>query len=274
MWWRMDEVQEGRGRVWPLYGWFCGLMVCGSCFGVVTWTARMMILVNYYKGDDLESQGDELQHSDFLSISYNLYPIFIVPCEIELLRLSAANFMVLDRMSEFAAGQDDVTRKRWAAGGRVVMAVVVLGNAVGLAAQVDAAVHYRKAAERASEAYALCHTLLLTTLWMAKNQKEKYLKRPSLRALFRPCSCFAELWYFSSLLSRLLWPQSFAPASLPRGCVRSIPHLCLRPLEGRLSCRFWVQLYLFLFLSFFGLCFPPCSPSPLSCEISTKIVLE
>ena len=142
------------GVVWLLYGWFSGLILCGSCFIVVTWTARMMILVNYYKGDDLEPQGDELQYSDFLLISYNLNPIFIVPCAIELLCLSAARLMVLERRSEFAAGQDEGTRKRRAAGGRIVMAVVVLGNAVGLAANVAAAVHYRKAAVRASEAYA------------------------------------------------------------------------------------------------------------------------
>jgi len=57
--------------------------------------------------------------------------------------------MVLDRMLDFAAGQDEVTRKRWAAGGRRVMAVVVLGNAVGLAAIVAAAVHVQRAAEAA-----------------------------------------------------------------------------------------------------------------------------
>ena len=151
-WRRVGE--EAQQHLWRLYGWFSGLMLCGSCFGVVTWTARMTILVNYYKGGDLESQGDELQYSDFLLISYNLYLMFIVPYAIELLCLSAAKLMVLDRMSEFAAGQDEVARKRWAAGGRMVMAAVVLGNAVGLAANVAAAVHYRKAAERTSEAYA------------------------------------------------------------------------------------------------------------------------
>jgi hypothetical protein len=68
--------------------------------------------------------------------------------------LSAAKLMVLDRMSDFAAGQDDRMRKRWAAGGRVVMAVVVLGNAVGLAANVAAAVHAAKSAGAASAASA------------------------------------------------------------------------------------------------------------------------
>jgi hypothetical protein len=69
--------------------------------------------------------------------------------------LSAAKLMVLDRMSVYAAGQDDGSRKRWAAAARTVMVVVVLGNSVGLAANVAAAVHFRIAAEAASTAYGL-----------------------------------------------------------------------------------------------------------------------
>jgi hypothetical protein len=75
--------------------------------------------------------------------------------------LSAAKLMVLDRMSVLAAGQDEGTKKRWAAGGRVVMSVVVLGNAVGLAANIAAAVHYQQAAEAAwaeSAHYASNHS--------------------------------------------------------------------------------------------------------------------
>ena len=56
LWWRMDE--EGRRRVWSLYGWFCGLMVCGSCFGAVTWAARMMQLENIFNANDAFSMGD------------------------------------------------------------------------------------------------------------------------------------------------------------------------------------------------------------------------
>jgi hypothetical protein len=75
--------------------------------------------------------------------------VFNVTYAIEFMCLSAANLVVLDRMSDFAAGQDEVTRKRWAAAARAVMAVVVLGNAVGLADNVAAAVHVQSAAEAA-----------------------------------------------------------------------------------------------------------------------------
>jgi len=50
LWRRMEE--EDRGRVWRLYGWFSGLMACGSCVGAVAWAARMMQLVNAFKAND------------------------------------------------------------------------------------------------------------------------------------------------------------------------------------------------------------------------------
>ena len=153
LWWRMDE--EGRRRVWSLYGWFCGLMVCGSCFGAVTWAARMMQDENGINAQDALSRRDFVQGDSLVALSYSWAAVFLVMYAIEFMCLSAARLMVLDRMSDFAAGQDEVTRKRWAAGGRMVMAVVVLGNAVGLAANVAAAVHAQRAAEAASTASAL-----------------------------------------------------------------------------------------------------------------------
>jgi hypothetical protein len=153
LWWRMDE--EGRRRVWSLYGWFCGLMVCGSCFGAVTWAARMMQLANSINGQDAFSRGDRVQQTSFFALSYSWGAVFFVMYAIEFLCLNAARLMVLDRMSDFASGQDEVTSKRWAAGGRMVMAVVVLGNAVGLAANVAVAVRLQRAAEASSTASAL-----------------------------------------------------------------------------------------------------------------------
>ncbi len=150
LWRHMGE--EGRQRVWRLYGWFCGLLVCGSCFGAVTWGARMMNLVNFFKSNDAFSKGDFVQQNSFTALANSWLSVFSLTYPIEFLCLSAAKLMVLDRMSDFAAGQDEVTRKRWAAGGRVVMAVVVLGNAMGLAANFAAAVHSDNAAVAAFKA--------------------------------------------------------------------------------------------------------------------------
>ena len=152
-WWRMGE--EGRRRVWSLYGRFCGLMVCGSCFGVVTWAIRMLYLEDLFKGNDASSRDDRVGQYFWFARSYSWLALFLVTYALEFLCLSAAKLMVLDRMAEYAAGQDESAKKRWAAGGRMVMAVVVLGNAVGLAANVAAAVHVQRAAEATSAASVL-----------------------------------------------------------------------------------------------------------------------
>ena len=150
--------------MWWLYGWFCGLMLCGSCFGIVTWAARLLHLYSSMKGNDafrrlILAGVDDGSSGAFMFVqAYSWSAVFLVSYAIEFLCLSAAKLMVLDRMAEFAAGhnwQDVGMRKRWAAGGRIVMAAVVLGNAVGLAANVAAAVHAKKAADAASTAAAL-----------------------------------------------------------------------------------------------------------------------
>ncbi len=151
--WRQLQ-EEARRRVWWLYGWFSGLMLCGSCFGAVTWAARMTNLVYYFQGSHLRRNGNitDPKGASLLALAYGWLPTFVVTYAIEFLCLSVAKLMVLDRMSDFAAGQDEGARKRWAAGGRVVMAVVVLGNAVGLAANVAAAVFYQRSSEAMSSA--------------------------------------------------------------------------------------------------------------------------
>ena len=142
--------EEDRGRVWRLYGWYSGLMACGSCVGAVTWAAQMISYVYSFEADSRPNL-----NAEYLSLSASersWYAVFLVTYGIEFLCLSAAKLMVLDRMSVFAAPQGIGMRRRWAAAGRVVMAVVVLGNAVGLAANAVAAVHYNKAAQAYSSA--------------------------------------------------------------------------------------------------------------------------
>ena len=153
LWRRM--LEEGRRHVWRLYGRFCSLMLCGSCFGAVTWAARMMQLENGFNALDAFTRGDRVQQWSLAALSHSWAAVYLVTYAIEFLCLSAAKLMVLDRMSVYAAGQDEGSKKRWAAAARAVMAVVVLGNAVGLAANITAAVHAQRAAEAASTASAL-----------------------------------------------------------------------------------------------------------------------
>jgi hypothetical protein len=149
MFYKWHRVREQGGHAWALYGWFSGLMMCGSIFGAVAYGAWMMYLVNDFYGHRNPNQALE---ASFTASSYGWLPLHSVMYSIEFLCLSAAKLMVLDRMSVFAAPQGTRMLKLWAAAGRVVMAAVVLGNAVGLAANAAAAVHYQKAAQAMSAA--------------------------------------------------------------------------------------------------------------------------
>jgi hypothetical protein len=144
VWRRMQE--KDRRRVWLLYGWFSGLMLCGSCFGVVTWAAYMMFFANVLNGQDELSRRNNAQGFALLAAAGSWRALFTVTYAIEFLCLSTAKLMVLDRMRDFAAPRGDGMRRRWVVGGRVVMAGVALGNAVGLTANVAAAVHFDRAA--------------------------------------------------------------------------------------------------------------------------------
>ncbi len=152
--WRRLDV-EGRQRVWRLYGWFTALMLVGSCFGVVSWSARMKRLLDVYQSDDLNPSFDTnstsvISDSLYLSASGGT----LVTSSIEFLSLSAAQLMVLDRMSCFVTSQGDGARK-WAVGGRAVMAAVVLSNTVGIAANIVATVYFQKSADAYSAASLL-----------------------------------------------------------------------------------------------------------------------
>jgi len=155
-WRRMAE--EDRRRVWRLYGWFSGLMCLGSVFGAVTWGAWMMVLASIFS---LQVQSGIVQ-VQVLSAQYsNWYSGFCIMYAIEFLCLSVAKLLVLDRMADFAVVKGDGMSKRLAVGGRVVMAVVVVGNVMGVCANVAAAVFFKKASDfysAASAAFAANNT--------------------------------------------------------------------------------------------------------------------
>ena len=141
-WWRIEE--EHRQRVWVLYGWFCGLMCVGSVFGAVTWAADMQYLgfqfIFYASGGGFTpAQAQSLQAQD-----QYWWAAFFVTYAIEFLCLSVAKLLVLHRMADFALAEVDGMSRRLAVGGRVVMAAVVVGNVVGLCANVAAAVYAKQ----------------------------------------------------------------------------------------------------------------------------------
>jgi hypothetical protein len=145
LWRRMDD--EGRQRVWRLYGWYSGLMMCGSCFGAMSWAARMMNLVYGFQALHSILLGNNAEGASFFSLSSRYWrPLHTVMYSIEFMCLSVARLMVLDRMMRLTAPQGE-DRRRWVKFGWLLIAVVLLGNSVGFAANVAVAVHYNKAGD-------------------------------------------------------------------------------------------------------------------------------
>ena len=85
-WRRMEE--EDRGRVWRLYGWYSGLMACGSCVGAVAWTANMMNFVNIFKAN---TSANLAERSSLYALAYSWTASFRVTYAVE--------FLCLDRKS-------------------------------------------------------------------------------------------------------------------------------------------------------------------------------
>jgi hypothetical protein len=125
---------------------FTALMACGSCVGAVAWAARIMYLVSLFTAAD--SSNPVEKYWQYAS-DIRWFSAYSVTYAFEFLCLSAAKLMVLDRLSVFSALEGTSARRRWTATS-VVMAAVVLGNAVSLAGNVASAVHYLRAADALS----------------------------------------------------------------------------------------------------------------------------
>ena len=174
-WRRMDG--EGRRGVWRLYGWFSGLMLCGSCFGAVAWGADMQFLVlSFNLNNNPSSTLTNAQYYSMLAQASRWIAAFVVTYAMEFLCLSAAKLMVLDRMMEFAMRKGEGVWRRWVVGGRVVMAAVVAGNVVGLGGNVAAAVYFQRTAESfsaASAAFAANNTADANNFVNLANQQDQ-----------------------------------------------------------------------------------------------------
>jgi hypothetical protein len=160
--WRRIDTDK-RQHFWRLYGWFCGLIMCGSCVGAVTWAAWLQVIVSLLSGNDptpLAAGGPRrFQRLLFWAAASRWRVLYVVSYAIEFLCLSVAKLTVLDRMSTFA-GQ---LSKRWSGAGRAVLIAVSVGNVAGLAGNIAAAVQYERAASieiAASEVWAVNNSVV------------------------------------------------------------------------------------------------------------------
>ena len=144
-WWRLDE--ESRSLVWPLYGWFASLMCVGSCFGAAAWVAYMQYLAAFYTAGNAVETPVLADRWTMYALAYNMLVKFYVLYALEFFCLSVAKLVVLDRMKDFVSVlRADGATRRWTVGGRIVMAAVLTGNAVGLVGNIVAAVFFQDAA--------------------------------------------------------------------------------------------------------------------------------
>ena len=156
MHWRWRRMgQEGRLQVWPLYGWFTGLMMCGSFVGAVAWGLQMESGVYLFISLSLNSKlASMAAASAAAASSYRLRAASQLLAFIEFFCVSAAKLLVLHRMIDFTVAKSQGLPRRWSLAARVVMAAVVLGNTVGICSCAVAAVYFEAEADFFSEAAA------------------------------------------------------------------------------------------------------------------------
>ena len=158
--------------MWYMYGWFTGLMCCGSCFGAVAWGLYLRYIEEYFTIGRFTSQPANssipisLSNLQLQSSSAIWYAAFLVPYAIEFLALSTAKMFVLFRMIDLSMPDGDVVPRLWTRSAWTVTAVVVLICVVGLGSSVAAAVHSKRtsdsygaaaAASTANDAEAYIH---------------------------------------------------------------------------------------------------------------------
>ncbi len=135
--------------MWRLYGWFSGLMLCGSSFGIVAWAAWTQRTDSNYKANDRSfmSSRTTAQRMAMYSLAARYNAVYSVTYAAEFLCLTVAKLLVLDRIAHFSKL---LQAKRWLVARQVVVAVVVLGNSVSLAGNVAAASYFERASHFAA----------------------------------------------------------------------------------------------------------------------------
>ncbi len=165
--------------MWLNYGWFSGLMCLGSVFGAMTWGAYMGFLVEEFTASSTPLH-KSAQFRSLVALSEYWACAFYATYAVEFLCVSVVKLLVLDRMADFAVPEAESMSRHLAVGGRVVMAVVVLGNVVGLCANVAAAALSKEIGDfdnAASAASAANNTDAYLHFIMLKHQKNDGVKR-------------------------------------------------------------------------------------------------
>ena len=138
-----------------MYGWFTGLMCCGSCFGAVTWALWMQFLVGYFTVHDrLTLSLSQAQQAEIFAQNAILLSAWIIVYATELFFVSTVKLLVLFRTMELSVPQGEAVPHHWVRALRMVMKAVAGLNIVGLSASIAAAVYGIRSANSYSAAAA------------------------------------------------------------------------------------------------------------------------
>ena len=139
-WKRLDE--SDRDTIWRLYGVFTFSAFVGSVFGALTWSLYLTRQVLYYDALRLGVK-DPIKSSTELSASYKGYPAFHVFKSLAFLFVSVSKLMVFDRMTQFSVKRaQGALVRRLGIVQRVVLGIVLVVNAVAVAAALASTSYY------------------------------------------------------------------------------------------------------------------------------------
>ncbi len=141
---------SSRQLIWPLYGWFSGLMTCASCFGSIAWGTWLQSSTYSLKGKFSLSDITSPTFPGFTTFAlYNRwYAAFHVAYAVEFFCQSLALLTVLDRLVNLATIRcSEQSLRRWLHGKRAVVALVVASNVVGICGNAVAAAAYVQTAD-------------------------------------------------------------------------------------------------------------------------------
>ena len=96
-WWWVSE--ERKKRMWRMYGWFTGLMCCGSCIGAVAWTLSMIALADLFTTMNPASTLSPFEKERLAAQAFRLLAAFLVLYAVEFFFLTLAKLMVLSHGS-------------------------------------------------------------------------------------------------------------------------------------------------------------------------------
>jgi hypothetical protein len=143
-WKRLDE--SDRDAIWRLYGVFTLAAFVGSVCGVMTWSLYLAADVLYIDALRLGAK-DVAKSSSELGANYTLYAASLVFKSLAFVFVSVAKLMVLDRMTQFAVKRaHDALVRRMGAVQRAVLCVVLVVNAVAVAASLASTAYFSLAA--------------------------------------------------------------------------------------------------------------------------------